>query len=201
MHRPQVGHPPRPNSHSIAESVGAYLALYAHIHPSGEVPFPGTRESWDATFRFTGQDLLGDFAARLSEANGSLAAGDAFNIAHADVTSWSRLWPQLARHWGLRGVGPGGAATGRVDVQDWVLSNAQEVRAWEAMHGLQANRLLRIPWRYFEWALNMRTSREMDLTRAAGVGYDADSTHLDSFKTAWERLQVAKYLPRPATSS
>nr|AFK23380.1 progesterone 5-beta-reductase-like protein [Cordyceps militaris] len=188
----QVGHPPRPNSHSIAESVGAYLALYAHIHPAGSVPFPGTQESWKATFRFTGEELLGDFAVRLSEAKGTLSSGEAFNIAHSDVTSWSQLWPQLAQYWGLRGVGPSDV---KVDVQDWVISNVQGVREWEQMHRLQPNRLLKIPWRYFEWAVNMRTSRQMDLARAGTVGYEAESTHLDSFKAAWERLQLAKCLP------
>ncbi|CBX98948.1 hypothetical protein IAQ61_007442 [Plenodomus lingam] len=188
-----VGYLPRPNSHSIAESIGYYLAFHAYLTPGEEVPFPGSEAAWNAKFSLTGQGVLGNFNVHLACKN-SIENGEAFNIANKPFTTWASLWPLLAGYWGLKGTAPVGHH-GIPDAASWVLDNMDRVKGWEEKYSMKPGRLFKIPWRYFHWALNMPFDRYLDLTRCEQTGFQQHEEHKESFETAWKCMQEAKLLP------
>lgn len=78
------------------------LGLYATVTKElgQEMVFPGSPAFYTMFDCFTSSKLHAKFCTWA--ALEPRAANQAFNVANGDVESWQKLWPQLARHFGLR---------------------------------------------------------------------------------------------------
>jgi hypothetical protein len=143
----------------------------------------------------TGQELLGDFTVHASRSH-LVTSGDSYNIAGEEVTSWERLWPTLALHFKIKGVGPDDKGGEKIDdIGNWIIEHIDQVNAMEQRYTLKRGFLLKMPWRYLDWTLKASVNREVDVTRAKSTGFDTSETPERSFLKAWSKMRVARLLP------
>ncbi|KAG0645390.1 Short chain dehydrogenase sirQ [Hyphodiscus hymeniophilus] len=192
-----VGFVPNHNAMNIAEPLGLYLSLWKDFGGSNEVPFPGTKESWEHLQSNGSQDLVARFTIYTS-LNPKLTAGKSFNIADQDEgVSWSMVWEGIAAYFGLKGVGPlesGQANTG----ESWVNSQRDHWDAWTKEKGLRAKVLDNTCW-YFMTVVTGDYStfeRNFDLGEARRIGFTEQMDHVESYKIAFDRMRAAKILPQ-----
>jgi nucleoside-diphosphate-sugar epimerase len=87
-------------------NLGVVLAVYASMSKELGVPlrFPGRPGAYDSLLELTDARLLAE--ATVWAATDPRCANEAFNIANGDLFRWNRLWPVVARAFGIEVAPP-----------------------------------------------------------------------------------------------
>ncbi|KAI0192424.1 hypothetical protein F4808DRAFT_443121 [Astrocystis sublimbata] len=113
-----IGFTPNGSQFSLSLHWAQYLSLYAYNHGIGpstkdvasgaiEVPFPGTTAGANALFSPASAGKIAQFMIYASLHPSTCGSGQLFNIADREAPcTYGELWPQLAKWFGLVGVGP-----------------------------------------------------------------------------------------------
>ena len=114
----EIGFTPNGSQFSLALHWAQYLSLYAHNHgiqpgaaadePANvRIPFPGSAAGANALFSPVSSNTIGRFMIYASLHPDTCGGGRLFNIADSETPfTYGQIWPQLARWFGLVGVGP-----------------------------------------------------------------------------------------------
>ncbi|KAJ5104532.1 hypothetical protein NUU61_001879 [Penicillium alfredii] len=113
-----IGFTPNGSQFSLALHWAQYLSLYAYNNGVGpeskdsnavavEVPFPGNATAANALFSPVSSKTLARFMIYASLHPEKCGGGRLFNVADRDEPcTYGEIWPQLAKWFGLVGVGP-----------------------------------------------------------------------------------------------
>lgn len=114
----KIGFTPNGSQFSLALHWAQYLSLYAYNHgvgPGGrvsqsnavDIPFPGNAAGANSLFSPVSSKTIARFMIYASMHPKTCGQGQLFNIADSEIPcKYGEIWPQLARWFGLVGVGP-----------------------------------------------------------------------------------------------
>ncbi|KAI9813065.1 MAG: hypothetical protein M1827_004285 [Pycnora praestabilis] len=192
-----IGFTPNSNFYGLANSLGVYLSLYAHLEGKGaECPFPGSAKVWVAKTNDSSSDMIARETIYLSLHPETCGNGEGFNIADSGQwETWSNKWPQLCSYFGLRGVAPN--------------SNSQEVRAYIKNHlfewkQLEQKHKLRsgiadsdVPLDGFEYFLlnQLDFDRQYDMSKLKSKGFAQEIGVMEGWEPVFNRMRKAKIIP------
>ncbi|CBX98937.1 hypothetical protein IAQ61_007455 [Plenodomus lingam] len=202
-----IGYVPRRHENNFTVSLGLFLATYAHVHGAGApVRFPGTPESWKCKFSMVSQDQLARFEIHLATHAEGLQSGEAFNVSNGDVLTWSKLWPEAAARFGLRGVGPEGAGEeeGKGEAEggakgatgwSWPLGDETTMKKWEEENQVQKGWGGNLSEVCFVNTMRPTVDRILSLDKAKKIGFEARDDTIAAFDKAWALFKKARILP------
>lgn len=191
-----VGFTPNGSGFSLALHWAQYLSLYAINHgvdgkseSSTEVPFPGNEGGFNSLFTPVSSQTLGRIAVHAS-LNLEECGGKIINMAdRAKPTTFSEIWPALAKWFGLKGVGPtsDGVAVKPgeyVHEQKHVFEAKGLKKAIVAGVGGGSSQLDSVGyWLSFD--------RQLSLERLRSVGFMEERDPVDGWLEAFEKFRVA----------
>lgn len=85
------------NPRNLVGTLGTYAALCREL--GMPLDFPGTEGAYTSLVQVTTTTLLARGMTWMSTHEG--AGNNAYNMTNGDVFRWSRLWPQVAKHFGM----------------------------------------------------------------------------------------------------
>ncbi|KAJ6005161.1 hypothetical protein N7451_003105 [Penicillium sp. IBT 35674x] len=192
-----VGFVPNNNAHCLAQTLGIYLSLYAHINGSGSsVSFPGTKASYEARFNAASQDIIAQFGIYASLNPNIAGGGRAFNVADTEPSSWSVIWPAICSYFNLMGLGP---ARNSPQPGAYIAEHRKDWDELMQAHGLREGyvdsmiinpEILRSLTTMFDF------DRTISLEAMQRTGFPAKVVHVkDMWFTAFKRFQSARIIP------
>jgi nucleoside-diphosphate-sugar epimerase len=167
--------------------VGAYAAIAREL--SAPLDFPGSARSYGTLREMTDASLLA--RAMKFIATTPACANQAFNVTNGDLFRWQRLWPRVARLFGID-VG----IVRPLKLADWMADKGPVWSAIAARHGLKATRMDEVadwPFADFCWAQDYDVISSTTKLRLAGFGETIDSEAMVLDYLA--RYRAAKLLP------
>ncbi|ROT37766.1 hypothetical protein SODALDRAFT_340142 [Sodiomyces alkalinus F11] len=197
-----IGFVPNQNWYSLGMALGVFFSLWRHVHGVGaEVPFPGTRDSWEALSQDASADMIARQTLHLSVAaagDGRVEKGAAFNVADERRAScWREKWPVLAGYFGLRGVKRD--EDNPVEVRGFIKEN---LAAWEEMEGKyglekgQADHPRIYPGFEHFLLTQFDIDRHYDMSKMYnGTGFSEERTTLQAWGGVFDRMKRAKIIP------
>lgn len=203
-----VGFVPNQNAYSLAQSLGIFFALYAHIEGRGAaVPFPGTVKSWNAKSIDSSSDMIARQTIHLSLTLPISAKGEGFNTADSKAYStWSVKWPQLCSYFGLTGTAPSAETPSSLEVRKYIHDHLDVwkklEREYDLKRGVADSDLTFTGFEYF-LLTQFDFDRQYDMTKMYSTPEDNCFTEERSTREAWygvwDRMREARLIPRDVT--
>jgi nucleoside-diphosphate-sugar epimerase len=170
-------------SRNLISTLGVYAAICKELNT--DFDFPGRAGAYDTLMELTDATQLARSIRWMF--TDPRAANQAFNVTNGDVFRYSRLWPRLARYFGLN--------CGTVRPMQMARWMADKEPVWQrivARHGLIAQPMDNIArWDFLDFALGLDRDVFMSMNRARLAGFnDLDDTetmfyrHLDTYRAA-----------------
>jgi len=168
---------------NLISLIGAYAAICREVGAAFD--FLGSQGAYDALFELTDATQLA--RSVLWTCSDPRAADQAFNITNGDVFRWSRVWPQLAKYFGLEcGI------VRRVSMDAWMRDKGA---VWDEIvrkHQLRPFKMDQVArWMFGDFVFNMDYDVISSMTRARLAGFhDMIDTpamfirHLDGYRAA-----------------
>lgn len=205
-----VGFVPNQNAYSLAQSLGIFLTLYAHVEGTGACcRFPGTSRSWGALSNDSSADMIARETIHLSLKLPAKQNGEGFNVADAKrPSSWREKWPQICGYFGLQGLPPADRNEKAVDVREYVNDHLDIWHQLEKKHNLKegvADSALTYPG--FENFLlkSFDFDRHYDMTKMYSTPPDDPFSEERSTLQAWggvfDRMREGGILPKDSKAS
>ena len=195
-----VGFVPNNNIYCLAQTLGLYLSLYAHINGKGaEVQFPGTDLSYKSLCNDSSQDIVAKTAIQAS-LRPDKSGGNRYNAAdNSKPSSWSQKWPIICDYFGLKGVGPPPDFSGPQPTQ-YLADNAEKWKEVEKKYGLVSGRVGNDRsyggFPYFIMTM-LNFDRHLDMTTVHEM-MGSSKEEVDTkgaWYTAFDRFREAKVIP------
>jgi nucleoside-diphosphate-sugar epimerase len=172
---------------NLISSVGAYAAICRELDVAFD--FPGRAGAYDRLMELTDATLLARAIAWMLDA--PEAQDQAFNITNGDVFRWSRLWPAIGRHLGLR---PGTVRPLRL--VDWMADKEPVWARIAARHGLRPLPLSSVVrWDFLDYALGLDYDVMASTTKARLAGFAACEDTQAMFLRYLDAYREARVLP------
>jgi nucleoside-diphosphate-sugar epimerase len=172
---------------NIIPTIGAWAALCREM--GMRLDFPGKPQNYTALFEATDATQLGRSIAWMATA--PAARNEAFNVTDGTVFRWERLWPRIARFYGLE--------LGQVRPLSLGVWMADKAPVWQAIarrHGLVSDRMDDVvTWNFgdFLWGLEHDVVSSTTKIRLAGFHDTVDT--VDRILEHLVRYREAKVLP------
>jgi nucleoside-diphosphate-sugar epimerase len=177
-------------------NMGVTLAIYGSICSATGEPFvfPGSPEQLNGITDITDARLLGRHVAWSSTER--QAQNQAFNTVNGDVFRWRQMWPRVAEALGVEAAPYPGSPTplaGRMDHADKVWARLVKE------HGLLPYRASELAsWWHTDADLGRQVETFADMSKSRALGYLDYQDSTRSFVDLFERLRVARIIPRLA---
>lgn len=177
--------PERPRN--MLPTIGVWAAMCREM--GMRLDFPGKLANYTALFEATDATQLARAVKWMATAEG--ARNQAFNVTDGTVFRWERLWPRIARFYGLE--------LGQVRPLNLGLWMSDKAPLWEAMakrHGLASSRMDDVvTWNFgdFLWGLEHDVVSSMTKIRLAGFHDTVDTE--DRLLALLAQYREAKILP------
>lgn len=173
--------------HNIVCLVGVLASICRELGMSWR--FPGTDWCYQSLQTATDMDLL--CRAIVFMSTSEQGKNESFNVANGDVFSWSRLWPQVGKSFGME--------TGNPQPFSLVEYLSDKEPVWQRIvqkHGLQATTLSDlVAWSYGDFHFNKQSSDICSLVKLNHIGfYEMTDTEALFLKTL-NRYRKEKVLP------
>ncbi|CAG7936157.1 unnamed protein product [Penicillium olsonii] len=191
-----VGFAPGFNVMNMAYGIAFYLTLYREVNGKGtEVPFPGRPHGYHTRHTDTFQDILSKMEIFAALNRDKCRNGSIFNCGDGEPVTWAQVWPGICSYFGLRGVEPDGK---QKNMEDFV-SEKKEI--WDRLvetHGLRHGLIESQNWGHANFMLvDFDFPREYSLEAARSVGFDEQIDSLQGYRTTFDRMVDAKFIPKP----
>ena len=191
------GFAPGSNAMNLAQGIGLYLTVYHAVRGGGaEVPFPGYEHGYHSTHTDSFQDIISKFEIFAALNKERCGGGEPFNVADGKSVTWAGVWPQLAEHFDLVGVGPVKEESDKVGIENFVKQHRGVWADIARKHGLREEVLDEQNWAFVHFMLvQYDFDRQYDLSKIRDVGFAEEIETAEGYKIAWERMRRAKILP------
>lgn len=192
-----VGFVPNNNPHCLPQTFGIYLTLFAELHGLGsQVPFPGSKEAYNARFVPACQDTIAQFCIFASIHPQTSGNGGAFNVGDRDEpTTWSSIWPTLCALFGLEGTEPRGNGQ---QPESFIRDNRHlwdEIAKRSGLRsGFVTNDLLN-PAIFQFMTGEMNFDRQLSLSRSRRIGFQQTLSENDAWSQVIQRFRDARIIP------
>ncbi|EME77270.1 uncharacterized protein MYCFIDRAFT_42194 [Pseudocercospora fijiensis CIRAD86] len=186
-----IGFVPNQNAYSLAQSLGIFLSLYAHVEGHGAIlPFPGTAKSWNAKSNDSSSDMIARQTLHLSLTLPLSAKGEGFNVADSkDYSTWS-------------GTAPSADTPSRLEVRQYINDHLDEWKVLEKRYGLKSGVAdSDLTFKGFEYFLltQFDFDRQYDMTKMYSSPEENPFTEQRDTKEAWygvfDRMRAGHLIP------
>lgn len=141
---------------NIAQGLGIFLSLYREVHGAGaEIPFPGSKKSYQNKHTDTFQDILGRMDIYAAVNHDKCGNGGTYNIANGDLVTWADKWQggahSIPAYFGLVGTAP----TEPWSIEDFVKSNFDTWKQLAEKHGLKKDIAENFSWPFLYFVMEV----------------------------------------------
>jgi nucleoside-diphosphate-sugar epimerase len=174
-------------SRNLAPVLGAYAAICRELGVG--LDFPGTRAGFDSLHEVTEAGCLADAIVHLAS-HADRCTGP-YNVTNGDTFRWNRLWPRLARWFGIPCGEPRDLRLAR-----WM---ADKQPVWDRIverHRLQPRPLQRVAaWDFGDFVLRQDWDILSDIGRLRRAGFGGSVDTLEMFQQQIGAYREARILP------
>ncbi|KAK7049975.1 hypothetical protein VNI00_005406 [Paramarasmius palmivorus] len=180
----QIGVVPNSSAVNLAAYWAVYLIAYAAVEGTGaEIAFPGTEGGWKALYNGSSAEIVAKVSIWAS-LNRDKTSGQCYNIAdQAEPSTMKELWPVLADHFGLKGVGP----TGDMDSMKPREYIQQHSDVLEKL-GIQADQAWGM-WQMDGIGYYLTFDRQLSLEKVRAAGFQEERDTKNSWIKAVEKMK------------
>ncbi|KAF7185723.1 Short chain dehydrogenase sirQ [Pseudocercospora fuligena] len=202
-----IGFVPNQNAYSLAQSLGIFLSLYAHVEGRGaQVSFPGTTKSWNAKSIDSSSDMIARQTLHLSLTLPSSAKGEGFNVGDSkDYSTWSVKWPRLCAYFGLEGTAPPADTSSQLEVRQYIIDHLDEWKVLEQRYSLKSGVAdSDLTFKGFEYFLltQFDFDRQYNMSKMYSSPKENPFTEQRDTKEAWygvfDRMRAGHLIPKDA---
>ncbi|GAB7344752.1 hypothetical protein MBLNU457_3222t1 [Dothideomycetes sp. NU457] len=190
-----VGFVPQNNAMNIAQALGLFLSLWKEVEKEGDevrsVPFPGSRDAYEALHTDTSQDILARFHI-YAAGHSDLVKGRAFNVADGPATTWKQVWPEICAWFGLKGGEPEERA---FSAQQWMESHQGTWAEWVQRNQLKQGALEGTSWKFMQDVIGIPFRRDYDLSASREIGFMEERPHAQGYFRTFEEMRKARIIP------
>lgn len=191
-----IGFVPGTNYMNVAQGLGFYLALYAHVHGEGAIcRYPGTPAGYRSKHTDSSQDVIAKeeiFAVLHPEKCGN---GQAFNVADGEIVTFADVWSGICEYFGLKGEPPVEDDEKRETVGQFMDKYGDQWQGLQKVMGLKDINVLGHNWWFVERILQIPFDRQFDLSSAREVGFQETVDTTRGYTLVFDRMRQAKMIP------
>lgn len=175
------------NPMNVTTVIGAYAAISREL--GLPMRFPGSERAYSVLNQGVDAGLIARAIMWAGEAE--RARNEIYNITNGDLFRWSRMWPHIARSFGMETAEP----------QSFPLAEfmADKEALWSAMverHGLQATPYRDVvAWPFGEFVLQREFDHVLDTTKLRDHGFDGYESTYRMFDRQFEQLRLERVIP------
>jgi nucleoside-diphosphate-sugar epimerase len=177
--------PERPRN--MPAIIGAWAAMCREM--GTRLDFPGKPQNYTALFEATDAGQLARAVKWM--ATSEKGRNEAFNVTDGTVFRWERLWPRIAKFYGME--------VGQVRPLNLSLWMSDKGPVWEAIakrHGLRsANMDDIVPWNFGDFLWGLETDVVSSMTKARLAGFHDTVDTEDRLLSLLAQYREAKVLP------
>ncbi|KAF7185682.1 Short chain dehydrogenase sirQ [Pseudocercospora fuligena] len=201
-----IGFVPNQNAYSLAQSLGIFLSLYAHVEGRGaQVSFPGTTKSWNAKSIDSSSDMIARQTLHLSLTLPSSAKGEGFNVGDSkDYSTWSVKWPRLCAYFGLEGTAPPADTSSQLEVRQYIIDHLDEWKVLEQRYSLKSGVAdSDLTFKGFEYFLltQFDFDRQYNMSKiqqSQGKSVHRAERHEEAWYGVFDRMRAGHLIPKDA---
>jgi len=190
-----IGFVPQNNAMNMAQGLGLFLSLWKEVEKQGDevrtVPFPGSREAFEALHTDTSQDILARFHI-FAAGHRDLVSHRAFNVADGAAVTWKQVWPEVCAWFGLKGGEPEQRS---FNAQEWMESHQSQWADWVRRNGLKEGALEGTSWDFMQAVASLPFRRDYDLSAIREIGFTEERQHSLGYIRTFEEMRRAKIIP------
>ncbi|MGD9805711.1 MAG: SDR family oxidoreductase [Hyphomicrobiaceae bacterium] len=177
--------PERPRN--MPAIIGAWAAMCREM--GTRLDFPGKPQNYAALFEAT--DAVQLARAVKWMASSEKGRNEAFNVTDGTVFRWERLWPRIAKFYGME--------VGQIRPLNLALWMSDKAPVWEAIakrHGLVCSSMDDIvPWNFGDFLWGLETDVVSSMTKARLAGFHDTIDTEDRLLALLAEYREAKVLP------
>lgn len=177
--------PGYPNN--LVALVGAYAAICREL--GIPLRFPGTPQTYTLPMSAVDVNILAEAIVWVSDHDA--CANQAFNVSNGDGFNWERLWPEIARHFGMEagGVQP-------IPFSRYMGESADVWASVVAKHGLKDVPVEHlVDWEYGDYHFNKTRGEIPSIIKLWKTGFHEVTDTISLFLRVLDRYREARLLP------
>ena len=175
------------NPMNVTTVIGAYAAISREL--GLPLRYPGSQTAYTVLNQGADAGLIG--RAILWAGESARARNEIYNITNGDLFRWSRMWPHIARGFGMAVAEP----------QSFPLTEFMSDKAalWQTMvarYGLQQTRFEDVvAWPFGQFVLQREFDHVLDTTKLRAHGFDGYEDTYKMFDRQFAELQQDRTIP------
>ena len=175
------------NPMNVTTVIGAYAAISREL--GLPMRFPGSQAAYAVLNQGADAGLVGRAIAWAGEAE--RARNEIYNITNGDLFRWSRMWPHIARNFGMETAEPQ-----RFPLAEFMADKEALWTSMVARHGLQ-NTPYRdvVGWPFGEFVLQREFDHVLDTTKLRDHGFDGYESTYRMFDRQFEQMRQQRIIP------
>ncbi len=176
------------NPMNVTTVIGAYAAISREL--GLPLRYPGSPRAYAVLNQGADAGLIG--RAILWAGESGQARNEIYNITNGDLFRWSRMWPHIARGFGMEVAEP--------QAFPFAEFMSDKEALWQGMvarHGLQPTPFGDVvAWPFGEFVLQREFDHVLDTTKLRAHGFDGFEDTYRMFDRQFAQLQLDRTIPR-----
>src|SRR5271166_2652899 len=176
------------NPMNVTTVIGAYAAISREL--GLPMRFPGSQTAYTVLNQGVDAGLIA--RAILWAGESERARNQIYNITNGDLFRWSRMWPHIARRFGMETAEPQ-----RFPLAEFMADKEALWTAMVARYGLQPTPFGDVVgWPFGEFVLQRDFDHVLDTTKLRAHGFDGFEDTCKMFDRQFEQMQRMRMIPR-----
>ena len=175
------------NPMNVTTVIGAYAAISQEL--GLPLRFPGSERAYTVLNQAVDAGLIGRAIRWAGEE--PRARNQIYNITNGDLFRWSRMWPHIARHFGIATAEPQ-----RFPLAEFMADKEPLWTRLVARHGLQTTPYRDVvAWPFGEFVLQREFDHVLDTTKLRDHGFDGYESTYRMFDRQIDQMREQRVIP------